>query len=197
MTVATRPHAFEDPCGNHYLVDAEPESVPPPPDEPDAPGWARALGAVSAGRQYIELTIQGTGDATVVLRDLHVRVTRTGDPLPWNLYTGFSACGGGPVDTTAFDVDLDAATPQATATGDQPDLPLWVDESDPLVVYVTARTEAHDVDWYLDLEWSSGSREGVLRIDDEGRPFHTSATSGQPEWAFPLGGTDWYTSPDS
>ncbi|UED85678.1 helix-turn-helix domain-containing protein [Streptomyces profundus] len=195
VAVTVRPHAFESPCGNHYLVDADPESVPPPPHEPEAPGWARAMGAVPAGRQYVELTIQGTGDETVVLRDLHVRVTRADEPLPWNLYTGYSACGGGPVDTAAFDVDLDAAAPALTAGADQSELPLWVDESDPLVVYVTARTEAHDVDWYLDLEWSSGDREGVLRIDDEGEPLRTSATSGQPEWGFLLGGTDWYPAP--
>ncbi|MFD5316853.1 helix-turn-helix domain-containing protein [Streptomyces sp. NPDC127098] len=194
VTVATRAHAFENPCGNHYLVDAEPESVPPPPDEPGAPGWARAMGAVSAEQQYIELTVQAAADETVVLRDLSVRVTRTGDPLPWNLYTGYSACGGGPVETTAYDVDLDAATPQATAAGGQPELPLWVDETDPLVVYVTAHTDTRDVEWYLELAWTSGEREGVLVIDDEGQPFHTSATSGQPEWAFPLGGTEWYAS---
>ena len=192
VTVATRAHAFESPCGNHYLVDAEPESVPPPPDESGAPGWARAMGAVSAGQQYVELTVQAAADETVVLRDLSVRVTRTGDPLPWNLYTGYSACGGGPVETTAYDVDLDAAAPQATAAGGQPELPLWVDETDPLVVYVTAHTDTRDVEWYLELAWTSGEREGVLVIDDEGQPFHTSATSGQPEWAFPLGGTEWY-----
>ncbi len=191
MSVVTSPHAFEDPCGNHYLVDAEPGSVPPPPHEPEAPGWARAMGAVSAGKQYIELTIQGTGEDTVVLEDLHVRVTRTGEPLPWNLYTGYSACGGGPVDTAAFDIDLDAAVPRTSAAGGQPDLPLWVDETEPLVVYITAGTEQHDVDWYLDLAWSSGDREGVLRIDDGGRPFRTSATSGQTGWSFPLGGTEW------
>ncbi|TDC25887.1 XRE family transcriptional regulator [Streptomyces sp. 8K308] len=194
VTVAARPHAVEQgACGNWYLVDAEPESVPPPPDEAAAPGWARAMGAVSAERQYVELTIQSSADETVVLRDLRVRVTRAGDPLPWNLYTGYGGCGGGPVETTAFDVDLDAAAPEPTAAGGQPDLPLWVDETDPLVVYVTASTEAHDVEWYLELDWSSGDREGVLVIDDEGEPFRTSATTGQPEWSFPIGGTEWYS----
>ncbi|WP_062217313.1 helix-turn-helix transcriptional regulator [Streptomyces sp. NBRC 109706] len=196
VSVAVRPHAFEGPCGNHYLVDADPESVPPPPHEPEAPGWARAMGAVPAGEQYVELTVQGTGEGTVVLQDLHVRVTRADEPLPWNLYTGYSACGGGPVDTAAFDVDLDAVTPGPTARAGQPELPLWVDESDPLVLYVTAHTEEHDVDWYLELAWSSGDREGVLVIDDEGEPLRTSATSGQTGWSFMLGGTDWYESPE-
>ncbi|TDC73417.1 helix-turn-helix domain-containing protein [Streptomyces hainanensis] len=195
VTVAARPHAFQEdsPCGNWYLVDAEPEQVPPPPDEAAAPGWAAAMGAVSADEQYVELTIQSTGDETVVLRELRVRVSRAEDPLPWNLFTGYGACGGGPVETTAFDIDLDAAAPEPTAAGDQPELPLWVDETDPLVVYITASTEAHDVDWFLELDWASGDREGVLRIDDEGQPFRTSATEGQPGWSFPIGGTEWYT----
>ncbi|WP_241562180.1 helix-turn-helix domain-containing protein [Streptomyces hoynatensis] len=191
LAVATRPYAL-DQCEGRYLVDRPPSQVPPPPSETEAPGWARALGAVPAGEQLVELTVQGTGQETVVLRDLRLRVTESGEPLPWQLYGGYSACGGGPVRTAAFDVDLDAAAPRPAAADGQDDLPLWVDESEPLVFYVDAHTDSQDVSWYLELDWSSGEDSGTLRVDDEGRPFRTSAVSGQTEWGYLIGGTEWF-----
>ncbi|RMI36821.1 XRE family transcriptional regulator [Streptomyces triticirhizae] len=190
LTVATRPYTLEQ-CEGRYLVDRPPAQVPPPPTGTDAPGWVRALGAVPAGTQRVELTIQGTETATVVLRDLRVRVTATGEPLPWELYAGYSGCGGGPVRTTAFDVDLDAPAPEPTAVAGQENLPLWVDEAEPVVFYVDAHTEAADVSWHLELDWSSGESAGTLRVDDEGEPFRTSAVGGQTEWGYLIGGTEW------
>ncbi|WP_226961797.1 MULTISPECIES: helix-turn-helix domain-containing protein [Streptomyces] len=190
LTVATRPYALEQ-CEGRYLVDRPPAQVPPPPVETDAPGWVRALGAVPAGTQRVELTVQGTETATVVLRDLRVRVTATGEPLPWELYAGYSGCGGGQVRTTAFDVDLDAPAPEPTAVAGQDDLPLWVDEAEPVVFYVDAHTDAQDVSWHLELDWSSGESTGTLRVDDEGEPFRTSAVGGQTEWGYLIGGTEW------
>lgn len=82
--------------------------------------------------------------------------------------------------------------PAPTAVAGQDELPLWVDESEPIVFYVTARTEAHDVRWYLELDWSSGAREGTLRVDDGGEPFRTSAVGDQTEWGYLIGGSEWF-----
>ncbi|MFI7276544.1 helix-turn-helix domain-containing protein [Streptomyces sp. NPDC049879] len=193
LAVTTRPYAF-DQCEGRYLVDLPPAQVPPPPTETDAAGWVRALEAVPAGEQLVELAVQGTGAETVVLRDLRVRVTATGEPLPWELYGGYSACGGGPVRTSAFDIDLDAASPRPTAVDGQQGPPLWVDESEPLVLYATAHAEERSVEWYLELEWSSGDRSGTLRIDDDGEPFRTSAVGDQREMNYMIGGTEWFDS---
>ena len=190
LTVVTRPYAWEDPCSQSYLVNRPPAQVPPPPVEQDAPAWVKALGGVSAGGQYLELTVQGTGKATVVLEALHVRVVESGTPLPWNVYAMGDGCGGG-VGTKSFDVNLDAGDPQALAKSGQRALPLKVSESDPEVLRVTAHTSAHDVSWYLELEWSSGDRHGILRIDDQGKPFRTSGTKGRSGYVYPLGGNGW------
>ncbi len=144
--------------------------MPPPPTEQDAPSWVSALGAVSAGSQYLELTVQGTGEDTVVLQSLNVRVVGSGAPLARNAYTmGYVGvgCGGG-VPTHSFDVGLDATRPVATPKAGQTGLPYKVSESDPEVLYITAAAASHDVRWYLELAWSSGTRHGVLRIDDQG-----------------------------
>jgi transcriptional regulator with XRE-family HTH domain len=195
LTVATRPYAWDSPCGLPYLVDRPPAEVPPPPAEQDAPGWVSALGGVSGGSQLLELTIQGTGKSTVVLEALHVRMVNRAAPLTWNAYLmGYEGvgCGGG-VPTNSFGIDLDTGRPAATPESGQRDFPFKVSESDPEVFYITGNASSHDVTWYLELEWSSGGRHGILRIDNHGKPFRTSGMSGNPQYGYPLGGTKWVT----
>ncbi len=119
----------------------------------------------------------------------------TGGPLAWNNHATGVGCGGG-VSTRYFTVDLDEGRPDAEPGADQRDFPYKVSESDPEVLYVTASTDAHDVDWYLELEWSSGDRRGTLRVDDRGRPFRTSGAEGRPTYTYPLGADGWTEEPD-
>jgi hypothetical protein len=193
LTVTSRPYAWESPCSQTYLVDEDAAKVPPPPTEQDAPSWVSALGAVSADSQYLELTVQGTGQETVVLQSLNVRVVQSGSPVAWNAYAmGYIGvgCGGG-VPTHSFDVGLDATRPVATPKAGQTGLPYKVSESDPEVLYITAAAASHDVRWYLELAWTSGTRKGVLRIDDQGKPFHTSGMSGRPQYGYSLDDSEW------
>jgi transcriptional regulator with XRE-family HTH domain len=190
LTVSTTPYYWDVPCDHAFLVDRSPKNVPKPPPQQDAVGWATPLNAVSANRQTVVLTVQGTGPQTVVLEDLHVRVKRTGPPLGWNQYVMGNGCGG-QVHTTAFDVSLDLGTPTATPIGGQRDFPYKVSETDPEVFQVAAHTSGHDVSWELELEWSSGGRHGTTRIDDNGKPFRTSASRDDSSYAYPLGSSAW------
>ncbi|MGW0971899.1 helix-turn-helix domain-containing protein [Streptomyces sp. NPDC002516] len=193
-TVVTDAYKFEDPCSQHYLVNRPAPQVPPPPGESDARGWVAALGAVPGGEQMIALTVQGTGKATVVLKELHVRVLEKNAPLAWNDYAVGVGCGGH-VDTKSFTVDLDAGRPAVGVKGGQPNFPYKVSESDPEVFYIIAGAQAHDVSWYLELDWSSGAKSGTVRVDDHGKPFRTSGNVGRPSYNHPLGGSEWQTAP--
>ncbi|MET7702927.1 helix-turn-helix transcriptional regulator [Streptomyces sp. NPDC005485] len=188
--VATNPYKWEEPCSQHYLVNREPEKVPPPPNESDARGWVAALGGVAGGQQMVALTVQGTGKATVVLDALHVRVVDKEAPLAWNDYTMGVGCGGG-VKTASFHVDLDAGRPATEPRAGQRDFPYKVSESDPEVFYVFADVQAHNVSWYLELDWSSGRKSGTVRVDDRGKPFRTSGNVGRPAYDQPLGDSEW------
>ncbi|GGQ98281.1 helix-turn-helix domain-containing protein [Streptomyces flaveolus] len=190
LTVATTPYYWDVPCDHAFLVDRSPQNVLPPPPQQDAVGWATAYGAVSANRQTVALAVQGTGEETVVLEDLHVRVVSSKPALDWNQYVMGNGCGGG-VDTASFDVSLDLGTPLAMPVAGQRDFPYKVTESDPEVFHVKAHTSGHDVSWYLELEWSSGERQGTLRIDDHGKPFRTSASKDASYYAYPLGSHAW------
>ncbi|MEY9992921.1 transcriptional regulator with XRE-family HTH domain [Streptomyces sp. V4I8] len=188
--VAVNPYKWEDPCSQHYLVDEKPERMPPPPGEPDARGWVTALGGVAAGQQMLALNVQGTGKATVVLDDLHVRVVEKSAPLAWNDFEMGVGCGGG-VETRAFGVNLDAGRPALSSKAGQRDFPYTVSESDPEVFYIFADARAHNVSWYLELDWSSGDQKGTVRIDDNGKPFRTSGNVGRPAYNHPLGSSEW------
>ncbi|MDI3417771.1 helix-turn-helix domain-containing protein [Streptomyces luteolus] len=190
LHVATRPYVYENPCAQHFLVDSEPEQVGPPASEQDAQRWSAAYGAVSGGEQRVALTIQGTGDDTVVLESLRVRVVGKAAPLAWNDYSMGVGCGGD-VQTKSFDIDLDAGSPVVTAKNSQGAFPYKVSESDPKVFYVSAHTVAHDVRWELTLTWSSGDRRGTVKVDNSGVPFRTSGNKGRPGYDYPLGGSEW------
>ncbi|MEV5336369.1 transcriptional regulator [Streptomyces werraensis] len=193
VTVRADPYAWESPCSQRYLVDKPAGEMKPPPLEEGAAAWVAAHGAVSSGQQYLRLTVQGTGPETVVVDGLTVRVAGKRAPLAWNdyamAYPGVG-CGGG-VQTRAFAVSLDSARPSLTPEPGNDDFPFKVSESDPEVYYITASVSAYDVDWYLELKWSSGDRSGTLTVDDEGRPFRTSGNKGRPAYEFPIGGDGW------
>ncbi|MCX4576699.1 helix-turn-helix domain-containing protein [Streptomyces sp. NBC_01571] len=191
-TVVADPYKWDDPCSQHYLVNRKAAQVPPPPNEADARGWVGALGGVAGGQQMLALTVQGTGRATVVLKGLHVRVVEKNAPLAWNDFAMGVGCGGG-VETKSFGVDLDAGRPVTAPKAGQRDFPYKVSESDPEVFYVFADAQAHDVSWYLELDWSSGSKSGTVRVDDHGKPFRTSGSVGRPAYDYPLGGSEWQT----
>ncbi|MFE1259337.1 helix-turn-helix domain-containing protein [Streptomyces albogriseolus] len=193
VTVRAEPYAWESPCSQRYLADKPASEMEPPPLEEGAAAWVAAHGAVSSGQQYLRLTVQGTGPETVVVDGLTVRVAGKRAPLAWNdyamAYPGVG-CGGG-VQTRAFAVSLDSARPSLTPEPGNEDFPFKVSESDPEVYYLTASVSAYDVDWYLELKWSSGDRSGTLTVDDEGRPFRTSGNKGRPAYEFPIGGDGW------
>ncbi|MCX2970594.1 MULTISPECIES: helix-turn-helix domain-containing protein [Streptomyces] len=193
VTVTTRSHVWLAQCDHRYLIDpgrTAPADVPPPPVEQDAPRWAADVGAVHGDRTLLEVTVQGVDSATVVLRDLHVRVVERRDPLPWNAYAMSNGCGGA-LTPARFAVDLDAPRPQAVprdgydGEGEGRALPaerfpFRVSATEPHVLRVTATTTGCDCDWYLELDWSARGRSGTLRVDDHGRPFRTSGTADRP-----------------
>ncbi|WP_306334734.1 helix-turn-helix transcriptional regulator [Streptomyces sp. KL118A] len=190
LAARVRPYVY-DGCQHSFLVNREPGAMPEPPADQDVPAWVAELGAVSARRQHIEVTLQGAGKGDIVLHAMHVRVRSSGAPPAWNNFRIRTRCEE-KVYAKSFDVDLDEAAPRPTPMMGQRDFPYRVSERDPQVLLITAGTKLHNVEWYLELEWSSGKRHGVLRIDDQGRPFRTSGTEGRPTYTW-LGSDGWGT----
>ncbi|MFD7498762.1 helix-turn-helix domain-containing protein [Streptomyces sp. NPDC059832] len=191
---------WEEPCGKYYVLDQKPNDVPPPPPPQDTRGWARALGGVDGGNMLLEVTVQGKSGQAVVLKGLHVRTLSRKAPLAWSAYSMGEGCGSG-ITPQSFDIDLDdgrpTLTPVAGRQGDvrvpPKDFPFQVSSTDVEVFDLNAHVEGHDVSWYLELEWSSGDREGTLRIDDGGKPFRTSSIKARPEYMYRYDTAQWET----
>ncbi|MFE2019490.1 helix-turn-helix domain-containing protein [Streptomyces sp. NPDC059499] len=190
---------WESPCGQYYLLDREPGTVPPPPTDPrEARNWARALGGVDGGDMMLEITLQGASQEAVVLKGLQVRVVGRAPALGWSAYSMGEGCGSG-ITPQSFDIDLDDGQPRTQPVAGQDagvvvpakDFPYRVSSTDVEVFHLDAHVEGHDVTWYLELEWSSGARSGTLRVDDNGRPFRTSSITGRPEYRYRADTAQW------
>ncbi|MFE6871246.1 helix-turn-helix domain-containing protein [Kitasatospora sp. NPDC057692] len=191
------------PCDQWFLSPRAPGRVAAPPDTAaDVDSWAAAHQAVPGGHLRLQLTAQGSGATPVVLHAVYVQVVSTRPAPKGNAYTPGSGCGGG-LTPASFAVDLDAPAPRATAVPDREgtggstpsNFPYRVSATDPQVVNIDAGTAAQDVSWYLDLVWSSGDRQGRLRVDDHGRPFRTVGVRGADAYFY--NGRSWeQTEPD-
>ncbi|MEU4495412.1 helix-turn-helix transcriptional regulator [Streptomyces sp. NPDC023998] len=198
LRVGVSSYNWDSPCGQYYLLDQAPQAVPPPPAPQDHRSWARALGGVDGGHMLLQLTATGRTADSVVLNAAHLRVVERSEPLDWDAYSMGDGCGGG-VTPQTFDIDLDAAHPLVKPVAGQDgdtvvpakDFPYKVASNDPQVLNLDLHTEAHDVSWYLELDWSSGDRRGTVRVDDGGKPFRTSATKGRTEYGYWPDRSEW------
>ncbi|MFB8142254.1 helix-turn-helix domain-containing protein [Streptomyces parvus] len=197
-TVSISSYNWEEPCGQHYLVNRGPEELDPPPAPRDRRGWAESYGGVEAGNTRLQLTVQGTSREAVVLKGMNVRVVSRKAPLPWSAYLMGNGCGSG-ITPQTFASNLDAGHPTLRAVpGTQGDIevpavdfPYKVSSEDVEVFNLDMKAVGYDVTWYLELEWSSGGNEGTLRIDDRGKPFRLSGMKGRPEYVHGGPGYGW------
>ncbi|MEU9009638.1 helix-turn-helix transcriptional regulator [Streptomyces sp. NPDC048479] len=202
LRVGVSSYNWEEPCGQYYLLDQAPDAVPPPPAPQDNRSWARALGGVDGGHMLLQLTATGKTADSVVLNAVHVRVVARSAPLDWKAYSMSYGCGGG-ITPQAFDIDLDAGQPLVKPVAGQDgdtvvpakDFPYKVASNDPQVLNLDLHTEGHDVSWYLELDWSSGDRRGTVRVDDDGKPFRTSAIKGRTEYGYWPDKSAWVAQP--
>ncbi|MFE2211066.1 helix-turn-helix domain-containing protein [Streptomyces canus] len=189
LTWTVNSHVWNAGCGHDYVIDKPPAQVPPPPTAQDAANWASTLGAIHGRQTMVQISVQGRNSTAVVLEDLRVRVVSRGTPAKGNSYAMDQGCGGA-LTPRYFSVDLDKDRPIAhSQAGNDGEnvipavrMPYRVSSEDPEVLLVTAETEGCDCSWYLELDWSSQGRTGTARVDDNGRPFRTSAIKGLPRY---------------
>ncbi|MER5434600.1 helix-turn-helix transcriptional regulator [Streptomyces sp. NPDC002588] len=183
-------------CDHDYVIDKPPSQVPPPPVEQSAGAWAATQGAVHGRQTRVQISVQGRSSTAVVLEALHVRVVSRGTPAAGNAYAMDQGCGGDFAPrrfTVNLDVDRPIARPKDGAEGEHTipavHFPYRVSAEDPEVLLVDTTTQAYDARWYLELDWFSQGRTGTIRIDDHGRPFHTTSIKGMPHY--------WYGTNDT
>jgi len=198
FTVTVLSDNWDTECGQWFYATQPPSKVPQPPGLSDVPLWAGPLNAAPADHLRLQLTAQGTaGKQQVVLNTMFVHIV-SAKPAPKAGY-GYamgSGCGGG-LDPASFDVNLDAAAPKIKAVKGEKqdnnvgiiDFPFQVSSTDSQIINVDAHSTDQDITWYLEVVWNNGGHQERLRVDDNGKPFHTIGLSGKPLYFY--NGTKW------
>ncbi|MFD3722270.1 helix-turn-helix domain-containing protein [Streptomyces sp. NPDC058674] len=196
LTWSTDSLVWDKGCDHDYVVDRPPAQVPPPPVQQDAGVWAATQDAVHGRQTRVRISLQGRSSTAVVLEALRVRIVSRGNPVAGSAYAMDQGCGSD-LTPRRFTVDLDIDRPIASPrdgadsahTLPAVQFPYRVSAEDPEVLLVAATTQTYDARWYLELDWSSQGRTGTIRIDDNGRPFHTTSIKGMPHY--------WYGTNDA
>jgi hypothetical protein len=145
-------------------------------------------GGHPAAPQQIYVTVQGTSEAQVVLRDIRIHVRRLGPAPVGTLLNG--GCGD-PVTYRWLSVDLDDPDPvvtsqflpEAIADSEPEDrrepiqFPYEVSSSSSENFMIEAHTEECDCEWWAELSWSSQGQSGTVEIKDHGEPFRVLSDS--------------------
>jgi hypothetical protein len=138
----------------------------------NADQWARQHHGVLADEQNVRLILRGRAASVIHIDDLRVvAVNRTTPRAGW--YNGYDGCGAA-VDPRVMKASLDKDPPTATwyVDGQQVDRPAFtVTGGNEEVFDVQAFTTRDEVNWVIEVVYSSADGSGVLRIDNHGTPF--------------------------
>ena len=139
--------------------------------------WARRQGGVRAQEDAFRIVLRGREESPVIVNGLSARVLTTRTP-PSGWFNGWDGCGAA-VDTRLVEIDLNRKPPSTTwynKNGEKIDpLTLQVSATDQEVIDVYAYTSRVEVEWVLEVSYTSAGKDGVLRIDDHGKPFVLTA----------------------
>ncbi|TBL33405.1 hypothetical protein EYA84_17370 [Verrucosispora sp. SN26_14.1] len=188
LTVAVQ--QSDEYCREGWIVPGGPDHIAEPSssgDYIDWPAWARQQGGIRVNRHEVMLTVQGNSQARVVID--RVRVVALVPRRSPVRGTEVDILCGEPFEYRYLEANLDRSPPTVTSktTGSisgEPDVRLdpakfpyqvAIDEAESFII--SAVVSKYDIDWRIELDWSSQGRVGTLVIDDGGQPFHTTSTS--------------------
>jgi hypothetical protein len=138
---------------------------------PELRRWAADHGGVIADRQRMRFVLRGRTDAVAHIDDVRVRVVERRPPrCGWvNMWGPL----GGVVEPRLVRFDLDTDAPARWYVDDQPaERPAFtVTATEEETIDVDLSTSDVEADWVIEVTYSSAERDGVLVIDDHGRPF--------------------------
>jgi hypothetical protein len=137
-------------------------------------------GAAPITQDIVQVSIQGESARKITLTGIKVHASRHSRPAG----ASFAEACGGPIEGRALEVDLDADPPRvvdSTATTDgllgvrgpggerifgQIRFPWSVSLTDPLLLYLVARTQSCHCEWSAEIPWVSGGERGAIVIDE-------------------------------
>jgi hypothetical protein len=166
-----------------FLPEETAEEVLAQPADPAVELMKLDPAAAAAGRDMVQVAIQGESERKVTLTGIEFIVESSSPPKGAAFYF---PCGDATVGRV-LEVDLDTVPPQITASsaevggslGTYEGRPLsrpirfpWtVSLTDPLLLHIVATTDRCYCAWTAEIAWVSGSKRGVIPVDNEGEGF--------------------------
>ena len=180
-------------CGTPLFVNdprAQELLAAPVPPGLDWKGFRREHDAALAGSSVVEVSVQGETARTITLTGVDLEVERRSRPGG----AVFANPCGDAVRGRQLVVDLDRSPPAVVASTRDPEgvavqrgvptqpirFPWSVSVTDPLLLYIIARTKRCDCTWRATIPWRSGGRTGTITIDNSGRGYRVVGTDRAP-----------------
>jgi hypothetical protein len=144
-------------------------------------------GVLGSGGQ-VTVTVQGSTGRSVVLQSMTVDVVRRSPAVP-GVYL-VNGCQG-EVPPRKSVLDLDKKTPRIAPEPDSVPFPYKVNDVEPEQFVITPEITNGAVEWRLRLHWTSGPTTGELVLDNDGKPFHTTATTAARTFCLDYKNSTW------
>lgn len=189
-------------CGGALFIrspeaDAVIAGNPPTPPQMEWSSFQAKHNAVPAGRDIIDVSIQGETARPITLTGINFSTARR--PMPPGATFG-NPCGG-PGNVRFVHADLDQQPVRIVETNENPDSyvgepsvkpitwPWTVSLTDPVLLELVVDTRACYCTWRAEIPWQSGNKTGTMRIDNAGHGYTVAAGD-------PLSGPDYLRAPD-
>lgn len=159
--------------------------------------WIVKEKAVPLGTDYLSFTLQAKLDEAVIIGTPEVSIDARSESRQRRSFTPELGCGGA-IEARIYEVNLDEEVPILVGA-EVPDrsnetLPstFQIGKEDVEKFVIVASASTHDVKWHINVRWHSGDTQGVLRIDQNGKPFDILGDSKVSESYATLGESDWF-----
>lgn len=164
-----------------FIVERPIGQVPPPPNGESQEGryaWAKEMDGVDATASLFRTVLSGKESSPVVLQGLDVKVVERRPAMRGTHLSYFGL--GAPQSVRYISIDLSKNPPTWDYIGNkakpEDHFPLRVSSSESEVFDVQAFNLRDDVSWYLDFQYTADGEDGTIRVDDNGKPFRTTAS---------------------
>jgi hypothetical protein len=142
--------------------------------------WGHGRGGIDARATRLQVTVQGQASGQTLISKMRVIVTKRSTPLKGVT----AACpSAGDANLRFLTIDLDQDNPQVEYKGKKP-FGFTVEDGEVETLLVTARAEKAYYSWYLELDVVSGPNRHIIKIDNNGKAFETTADDPRQQWSW-------------
>ncbi|MFJ3728271.1 hypothetical protein ACIPYQ_37675 [Streptomyces sp. NPDC090045] len=153
-----------------------------------------AFGAAPAGPVTLYISARARDERAIIIHDIRFRVVERRPPIHGTRISLAGGCGDSPTYHVGR-VNFAARPPYWVPAGDfmegfrkdELKFPYTATESDPATLLIDVTPGNCHCAWKVELRWTDGKLSGTTVIDDNGKPFQITDSSGLPVFTWQEG----------